>query len=140
MEESYNQFKTTDHLDLKKSVQIHFIDEVAQDVGGVFREWYTCLFDEIFNKKYNLFGEIQNSYGPTSMFIPQSQATNLIDKDIGYYSFIGKILGKGIYDKNLLKVNLNRVLLKHLLKMEIELDDLKYLDFQVSLLLIIIYL
>lgn len=131
LEESFNQFKTTDHLDLKKSVQIHFIDEVAQDVGGVFREWYTSLFNEIFNPKYNLFIEVQNSYGPTSMFIPVTKTKNLISKELDYYAFIGMILGKGIYDKSLLKVNLNRVLLKHLLKSEIELEDIEYLDYQV---------
>jgi hypothetical protein len=117
---------------LKKSVQIHFIDEVAQDVGGVFREWYTSLFNEIFSSKYNIFTEIQNKYGPTSMFIPTSQAKNLSEDSLLYYNFIGKILGKGLYDKNLLKINLNRILLKQFLGLSIELEDVKYLDYQVS--------
>jgi len=130
LEESFNQFKTTENLNLKKSVQIHFIDEVAQDVGGVFREWYFSLFNEIFNQKYNLFYEVQNKYGPTSMFIPTTKATNISDSEEAYYNFIGKILGKGIYDKTLLKVNLNRVILRKILKQQITLDDLKYLDYQ----------
>ena len=48
-----------------------------------------------------------------------------------YYNFIGKILGKGLYDKNLLKVNINRIILKHLLQEKIVLEDIRYLDNQV---------
>ena len=130
-EESYNQFHTTSNLNLKKSVQIHFIDEKAQDVGGVFREWYSSLFNELFSTKYNLFYEIQNNYGPTSMFITTENARNLENDQISYYNFFGKILGKGLYDKNIIKVNLNRVLLNHLLKKEITLEDIKYFDNQI---------
>lgn len=132
LEESYNQFSSSEEIDLKKSVQIHFIDEVAQDVGGVFREWYSCLFKEIFSEKYHLFYEIQKAYGPNSMFIPVGKPRNLSESGISYYSFIGKILGKGLYDKNILKVNLNRILLKHLLQQTIVLEDIRYLDTQVS--------
>jgi len=131
LEESFLQIKTTDNLNLRKSVQIFFIDEIAQDVGGVFREFYSCLFSEIFNPKYNLFIEIQNKYGPTSIFIPHTQPKEIKDSSQAFYNFIGKMLGKGIYDKQVLKVNFNRILLKHLVKQPILLEDIKYLDLQI---------
>jgi hypothetical protein len=132
-EESFNQFKTTPHLDIKKGVQIHFIDEVAQDVGGVFREWYSSLFNEVFHSKYNLFIEIQNSYGPTSMFFPLTKPNNLTSDPSEYYEFIGKIVAKGIYDKTLLKVKFNRLLLLFMLSKKPTLEDLKYFDYQVTI-------
>ena len=32
-------------------MRIHFIDETAFDIGGVYREWYSCLFKEIFKEE-----------------------------------------------------------------------------------------
>ena len=132
LRESFNQFRTTPSLNIIKGVQIHFIDEVAQDVGGVFREWYTMLFNEIFSTKYNLFYEVKNKYGPVSMFIPMTESSNLLDgTELEYYNFIGKIIAKGIFDKTLIKVNLNLILIKFLLDEKISLEDIKYLDLQI---------
>lgn len=135
LQESLNQFHTTKDLDLKKAVQIHFIGEVAQDVGGVFRDWYSSIFNEIFNfSKYNLFYEINNKFGNSSIFIPTTKIKNMEfinNNDSIIYKFIGQIFAKGIYDKSLLKLNLNRVLLKHLQRETIVLDDIKYFDYEV---------
>lgn len=135
LQDSLNQFNTTKDLDLKKAVQIHFIDEVAQDVGGVFRDWYSSIFNEIFNtQKHNLFYEINNKYGNSSIFIPTSKIKGLEyinNNEKIIYMFIGQIFAKGIYDKSLLKLNLNRVLLKLLQKDKVVLDDIKYFDFEV---------
>lgn len=134
LEESFNQFQTTKGLILTKPVQIHFIDEVAQDVGGVFREWYANLFDALFSPQYHLFDMVQNRYGKTSYFISHKKARNLMENGLNYYEFIGKIIGKGIFDKNTMKYNLNRILLKHILMREITIEDIKYLDFDVRFL------
>lgn len=66
------------------------------------------------------------------MFIPITAPRNLSEDSLLYYNFVGKILGKGFYDKNLLKVNLNRIILKQILGQVIVLEDIKYLDYQVS--------
>lgn len=116
------------NFEVIKSVQIHFIDEVAQDVGGVFREWHTSLFNEILSEKYNFFYDVKNSYGPSGIFIPTTKVKNIKENTLEYYNFIGKVLAKGIYDKNLLKFNLHRILIKHLLELDITLEDLRYLD------------
>lgn len=40
-QESFDAFQTMKELDLHKELQIYFIDEKAQDAGGVEREWIT---------------------------------------------------------------------------------------------------
>ena len=54
LEESFNQFMTIKDINLLEELHIHFVDEIANDEGGVYREWYSCLFKEFFNEKNKL--------------------------------------------------------------------------------------
>lgn len=150
LSESYFQFKTTENLNLTKEIKIFFVDEQAQDVGGVYKEWYSCLLKEIFSVELRLFYEVKNEFGCNSFFIPigKTSLQGNVEFDEGIYYFIGQVLGKGVYDKNLLSYNLNYILLKLLLyssndndndddnekmnSISICLDDIKYLDYEVS--------
>jgi hypothetical protein len=134
LEESFNQFMTTDELDLKKVMHIFFIDEVAHDIGGVYREWYTNLFEKIFSNEHNFFYQIEdNCAGKNSYFIPTTIPKKYFYNYLDYYEFIGKVLSKAIFDKITLKTNLSIILIKHLLNLRIELEDLRYLDNSVNL-------
>lgn len=129
LEESFNQFKTTGELDFKRAIHIFYVDEVAHDVGGVYREWYTNLFESIFSPQQSFFTILEtNSLGKGTYFIPEW--TPLLHKEdyLEFYEFIGKVLGKAIFDKITLKTNFNIIIIKHILGMKIKLEDLKYLD------------
>jgi len=131
--ESFNQFATTGDLDLKKGMQIFFIDEVAQDTGGVYREWYTNLFSEIFSEEQQFFKQIINKkYGRQTYFFADSLPIHHELEYQEYYSFIGKILAKAIFDKIILQIDLNLIILKKILDLPICLNDIKFLDYQVS--------
>jgi hypothetical protein len=39
VEDTLNQLETTDRFDFHKEIKIFFIDEEAQDAGGVLKEW-----------------------------------------------------------------------------------------------------
>lgn len=126
-EESYNQFMTTDGLDLKRAMHIFFIDEVAHDVGGVYREWYACLFESIFSTEFNFFTLVTESNLVRGTYYI-SETEPKVYKDLSHYEFIGKILAKAIFDKITIKANFNKILIKHLLKLPVELEDLKFYD------------
>lgn len=129
LEESFNQFMTTFELDLKKAMQIFFVDEVAHDVGGVYREWYTILFDSIFSPIQNFFTQVdERCLGKNTFFIPITPPKVYSQNCNEYYEFIGKVIGKAIFDKITIKSNFNLILIKHLLKMKIDIEDLKLLD------------
>lgn len=132
LEDSFLQFQTTEDLDLTKELKIFFVDEVAQDVGGVYREWYSNLIDAILLPSEMLFYEISDkNYGKNSFFIPTYQNFPKRDSADQYYEFIGKIIAKAIIDRMTIKVNFNHILLKHIMGRKICLDDMKYLDFEV---------
>ena len=137
LEESYNQFMTDNDLNLKRNVHIFFIDEVARDVGGVYREWYSSLFDEIFSKKYNFFIEnIYNGFGKGSFILPVKNPLKFTTDYLSYYKFIGKIIGKALFDKITLNYNINQIILKHLISKDVPkftIDDLKYYDMELYL-------
>jgi len=134
LEDSLNQFQTTQDLDLKKELKIFFVDEVAQDVGGVYREWYSSLIDAVTNPNEGLLYEIcDKSFGKNSFFIPTFKEFNRKEFSLDYYEFIGKVLAKGIIDRIIIKINFNVVLLKHILKRRIDLEDLRYIDYEVRL-------
>ena len=133
LEDSFLQFQTTMDLDLTKELKIFFVEEVAQDVGGVYREWYSNLIDAIISPKESLFYEIDDKYfGKNSFFIPTYTQFFRKDSCCEYYEFIGKIVAKAILDRMTMKVNFNIVLLKHIMGYDIILEDLRHLDYEVS--------
>jgi hypothetical protein len=123
---------TTQELDLKKAMQFFFVDEVAHDVGGVYREWYTQLFDRIFSDTEGFFYRVDDKcLGMNSYLVTpggNKGGQNFRENYIEYYEFIGKIIGKAIFDKITIKTNFNRILIKHLLKIKCDVEDLKFLD------------
>ena len=133
LEESFNQFMTTFELDLKKAMHIFFVDEVAHDVGGVYREWYSNLFDEIFSPIQAFFYPVDDrSIGKNSFFIPTIDPPQHQENFAEYYEFIGKVIGKAVFDKITIKTNFNRVIIKHILKLGFGMEDVKYIDSGVS--------
>lgn len=48
IEDTINQISSTDGFDLHKEIKIFFVDEEAQDAGGVFKEWIFHVIQEIF--------------------------------------------------------------------------------------------
>ena len=125
LEESFNQFMTIKDINLLEELHIHFVDEIANDEGGVYREWYSCLFKEFFNEKNKLF--IENPF--KSSF----NGTLIINLDydkskIDYYFFFGMLIVKAIIDNVYMKEHLNLTIIKNLLNKKIELEEMKFYD------------
>ena len=55
LRDSFEQFKTGIQLDLRKELKIHFVDEISQDAGGLVREWFSVLTEELFAFDFGLF-------------------------------------------------------------------------------------
>lgn len=127
LEDSYKQFTTTKELNLSRPIKIFFVDEVASDEGGVYRDWLSCLFKTIFGKEKKLFKENENNclVKNTYMFYPKYKKIKL-----EYYEFIGKLYSKAFIDMMNINNNVqfNLVLIKQILKKPIELEDIQYYD------------
>ncbi len=125
LEESFNQFMTTKDLNLKEPIQIHFVDEVAHDAGGVYREWYSCLFKEFFNIKNKLFIENNNNACFKGTYLIYPKYDNM---KMEYYEFFGKLGAKALIDNVNISEILNRIVLNYLRGDKVVLDDMKYYD------------
>jgi hypothetical protein len=135
LEDSYQQYITTDGFDFHKEVKIFFVGEVAQDAGGLMREWITELTKVIFNDEIGLFklnrGETDMSYFFNSyakFSFPESEY-------LGLFRFAGSILAKALFDKIPILPKLNKVIFRKLVcsnqraLLDVRLEDLRDFDY-----------
>lgn len=128
LEDSYQQFNTTKGFNLRRPIRIYFVDEIASDEGGVYRDWYSCLFKKIFSEEKKLFRKNTNKAqgGESYILYPKYPGMKL-----HFYEFFGQILIKAIVDMMTIEnIVLNRILLKTVLKRKIVFEDLRYYDLE----------
>ncbi|KAF8638999.1 hypothetical protein AX17_001801 [Amanita inopinata Kibby_2008] len=114
--------------DLKMPIEITFIDQFGQeeagiDGGGVFKEFFTSLCKEVFDTDRGLWLTNQkNELYPN----PHAYATE--PHSLNWYRFIGRILGKAMYEGILVDVAFAGFFLAKWLGRQSFLDDLSSLD------------
>lgn len=88
--------------DLRKEIKVTFKGELSQDAGGISREFYCVLMEEILKDALGIFAmsDVQNSYRV-------NEASKHIENYIAIFKFVGKILGKAFFDSVPLNINLN---------------------------------
>ncbi|AET38862.1 ubiquitin-ubiquitin ligase HUL5 Ecym_3375 [Eremothecium cymbalariae DBVPG len=102
LEDAYEAFNPIGEA-FKEQLAVTFVNEFGPEVGidggGITKEFLTSISDEGFNKdKYGLF-ESNSSYE----LYPSDTATSPLQ--LKYLQFLGKILGKCLYEKVLIDVN-----------------------------------
>ncbi|ORX89040.1 HECT-domain-containing protein [Basidiobolus meristosporus CBS 931.73] len=122
-----------DHLNrlgsgLKSRVAITFIDqfgleEAGIDGGGVFKEFLTGLARQAFDTDYGLFLNTVDQ-----KLYPNPHAFAQEDTQLGHYEFLGRIMGKALYEGILVDVAFAGFFLSKLLGRLNFLDDLPTLD------------
>jgi hypothetical protein len=113
--------------DWRKTWRFTFKGEPARDAGGVAREFWTLLSEQLFHPHAGLF-----MYSATDNLCYQINplAPSLHGEDTAKRMFrvTGRLLGKALLDRQLMTVSLNRPLLKHLLALPVAFDDLEQVD------------
>ncbi|RSH92214.1 hypothetical protein EHS25_008629 [Saitozyma podzolica] len=113
---------------LKGTIEISFIDKWGQeesgiDGGGLFKEFLTNLSKEAFDTNRGLWlSTDQNELYPN----PHSYATEA--HQLSWYGFIGRVLGKALYEGILVDVSFAGFFLAKWLGRQSYLDDLNSLD------------
>jgi len=97
--------------------------ESGIDGGGLFKEFMIHICREVFDPKFGLFAitDDQTLYPSPSAFRAHTNAADL-------YRFIGKVIGKAIYEMMLLEGQFSRVFLNRILGQTNEVDDVAALD------------
>ncbi|KFD73367.1 hypothetical protein M514_04650 [Trichuris suis] len=116
-------FSRTDVL--KTKLWIEFDGETGLDYGGVAREWFFLLSHEMFSPYYGLF-EYSATDNYTLQINPNSGLCN--DEHLGYFRFIGRIMGIALYHGKLLDAFFIRPFYKMMLGKSIVLNDMESVD------------
>lgn len=128
LEDAYSAFGSFGE-GFKEKLGIQFVNEFGPeagiDGGGITKEFLQTLIEEAFNKNsYQLFS--------TTPFHKLYPSNSISSENLKYISFMGKVLGKCLYDHILVDVDLADFFLKKILNVEnnmnVPFNDLYSLD------------
>ncbi|XP_065881477.1 E3 ubiquitin-protein ligase UPL2-like [Euphorbia lathyris] len=123
LEDSYNQLRLRSTQDLKGRLTVHFQGEEGIDAGGLTREWYQLLSRVIFDKGALLFTTVGNE----STFQPNPNSVYQTEH-LSYFKFVGRVVGKALFDGQLLDVHFTRSFYKHILGARVTYHDIEAID------------
>ncbi|GJW28728.1 E3 ubiquitin protein ligase UPL2-like protein [Tanacetum coccineum] len=123
LEDSYNQLRMRSTQDLKGRLTVHFQGEEGIDAGGLTREWYQLLSRVIFDKGALLFTTVGNdaTFQPNPNSVYQTE-------HLSYFKFVGRVVGKALFDGQLLDVHFTRSFYKHILGVKVTYHDIEAID------------
>ncbi|XP_027904990.1 E3 ubiquitin-protein ligase UPL1-like [Vigna unguiculata] len=123
LEDSYNQLRMRSTQDLKGRLTVHFQGEEGIDAGGLTREWYQLLSRVIFDRGALLFTTVGND----STFQPNPNSVYQTEH-LSYFKFVGRVVGKALFDGQLLDVHFTRSFYKHILGVKVTYHDIEAID------------
>ncbi|KAJ3671897.1 hypothetical protein LUZ60_007976 [Juncus effusus] len=123
LEDSYNQLRMRNPQDLKGRLTVHFQGEEGIDAGGLTREWYQQLSRVVFDKGALLFTTVGNeaTFQPNPNSVYQTE-------HLSYFKFVGRVVGKALFDSQLLDVHFTRSFYKHILGVKVTYHDIEAID------------
>merc|ERR1712071_571015 len=96
------------------------------DAGGLAREWFQLVTEEIFDADMGLW---QSSAGnQMSMQINPASEISCPEDHLNYFRFLGRVMGKALFDRQLVAGHMVRYIYKHILGWPITFADLEGVD------------
>ena len=122
--DSFNQIMGKTARELEGRTKVVFVDEPAEDAGGVKKEWFLCVSREVFNPRYALFepSSSGNTYQPN----PKSYIN---PEHLNYFKFIGRFVAKALTEGMLIDAFFSQSFYKIILGQNLELKDLEQQDY-----------
>jgi len=130
LEDSSRRFQELKAEDMRRTFRFQFEGEEGIDAGGVSREWFDCALTQCLNLEFGLFEYIGHNGDNDFCYhmCPNSEAAN--EHHLDYYWFLGRLLGKALFDGIVLPASFSVVFYKLLLGCPMGLEDVKCLDSQ----------
>ncbi|KAL4503248.1 hypothetical protein ABPG72_000854 [Tetrahymena utriculariae] len=124
-EDSFQQIDSMKPEELKHKFIIEFDQEEGIDAGGLLREWFILLSKAIFNPDYLLFkpSSTGNTYQP-------NKNSYFNENHLQYFKFVGKVVGKALFEGQLLDAYFTRSFYKHILGQALTYHDIEDQDYQ----------
>lgn len=119
----YLQRKTGDQIKYGK-LSVRFYDEEGVDAGGVTREWFQILARQMFDPNYALF---QPCAADKLTYQPNKNSW-VNPEHLSFFKFVGRVIGKAIYDGRLLDAYFAKSLYRQLLGKPVDHRDVEWVD------------
>eukprot|EP01080_Neovahlkampfia_damariscottae_P004889 gene4889-8483_t len=120
-------FSSLFKLDLKNNINVQFKNDqglMESGIGfGVFKEFVTEISKNAFGSNYGLF-----TFTEDNLIYPNPSAKFFVENYSNYFEFLGKILGKSMYEKILVDIPFARFFISKILCKNNLFNDLPYLD------------
>ena len=122
--DSFRCFKRFTPLQLVKGkLRISYFGEDGIDSGGITKDWFIDMSKQFGNPDICLL-----SYVGDTQKLWFDKNSNVNSEHLEYFHFLGRVIGKAIHDRHVLGLPLCNVIYKHILGMELKLDDLEAFD------------
>ncbi|KAK3683826.1 hypothetical protein B0T22DRAFT_262726 [Podospora appendiculata] len=105
-------------------LNIRFHGEEGVDAGGVTREWFQVLSRQMFDPNYALFIPVSSD---RTTFHP-NKLSGINDEHLLFFKFIGRIIGKALYEGRLLDCYFSRAVYKRILGKPVSVKDMESFD------------
>jgi ubiquitin-protein ligase E3 C len=109
-------------LNLKNNINVQFQNESG--IGfGVFKEFLVEISKNAFGSNYGLF-----TFTEDNLIYPNPSSKFYVDNYLNYFEFLGKLLGKAMYEKILVDIPFARFFITKILCKNNLFNDLPFLD------------
>ncbi|KAJ7132750.1 hypothetical protein C8R43DRAFT_929975 [Mycena crocata] len=105
-------------------LSVRFYDEEGVDAGGVTREWFQILARQMFDPNNALF---QPCAADKLTYQPNKNSW-VNPEHLSFFKFVGRVIGKAIYDGRLLDAYFARSLYRQLLGKPVDYKDVEWVD------------
>lgn len=119
----YLQRKSGDQIKYGK-LSVRFYDEEGVDAGGVTREWFQILARQMFDPNNALF---QPCAADKLTYQPNKNSW-VNPEHLSFFKFVGRIIGKAIYDGRLLDAYFAKSLYRQILGKPVDYRDVEWVD------------
>ncbi|KAK4166134.1 E3 ubiquitin-protein ligase TOM1-like protein [Cladorrhinum sp. PSN259] len=105
-------------------LNIRFHNEEGVDAGGVTREWFQVLARQMFDPNYALFIPVSSD---RTTFHP-NKLSSINEEHLMFFKFIGRVIGKALYEGRLLDCYFSRAVYKRILGKPVSVKDMESFD------------
>ncbi|KAK7472586.1 E3 ubiquitin-protein ligase tom1 [Stygiomarasmius scandens] len=124
-EDSFQQFQRRSGDQIKYGkLSIRFYEEEGVDAGGLTREWFQILARQMFDPNNALF---QPCAADKLTYQPNKNSW-VNPEHLSFFKFVGRVIGKAIYDGRLLDAYFARSLYRQLLGKPVDYKDVEWVD------------
>lgn len=126
LSDSMEAVMSLNRKDLRKVWRFEFIGEAGIDAGGLAREWFQLTTEEVFDPDMGLWQT--SATNQMCMQINPASEISCPDDHLIYFRFLGRVMGKAMFDRQLVAGHMSKHFYKHILGWPIMFSDLKDVD------------